>query len=268
MAETGSRDPRSVVSALLFELEVFGNDPVLDRDLLEATLADLRPKPSPLQQFYEQIKDCQKCSLAKTRTNFVFGTGNEHAGIMFIGEAPGADEDLQGEPFVGRAGQLLNRMLAEVGLRREDVYIANVLKCRPPGNRDPLAEEVAKCLPYLRKQIEIIRPKLLVCLGRVAAQALLNVLTPLNRMRGRVFEFHGIPMLVTYHPAAVLRTPSLRDAAIADLRRAVELHKEILEREAAGGPGIEMERVAGRPRGRDSAAGSVQAIQETLPLDD
>jgi uracil-DNA glycosylase family 4 len=262
-------DAREVARILALELEIQGNGPALDRDLFQQILRAHAPKPSPLQEFYLQIRDCQKCPLGRTRTHFVFGVGNEKAEIMFVGEAPGADEDLQGEPFVGRAGQLLNRMLAEVGLRREEVYIANVLKCRPPGNRDPLAEEVAQCLPYLRRQIEIIRPKLLVCLGRIAAQALLDVLTPLNRLRGPVLEFHGIPMLVTYHPAAVLRTPSLYDAAISDLRRAVELHRQILEREAAGMPAVQTEVLPEQERRRKTKGdGSVQAMQETLPLDE
>ncbi|MDZ7372547.1 MAG: uracil-DNA glycosylase [candidate division KSB1 bacterium] len=257
------------VRALAYELEIHGDGPAIDRDLMWSVLQGEAREPSALQQYYLEIRDCQKCPLGRTRTHFVFGVGNEKAEIMFVGEAPGAEEDLQGEPFVGRAGQLLNKMLAEVGLRRQEVYIANVLKCRPPGNRDPLAEEVAQCLPYLRRQIEIIRPKLLVCLGRIAAQALLDVLTPLNRLRGPVWEFHGIPMLVTYHPAAVLRTPSLYEAAIADLRRAVQLHRQIVEREAQGLPGIETQEVPeADKRRKGSDEGPVQAIQETLPLDE
>ncbi len=181
------------------------------------------PADSPLGKFYQEIKDCTKCSLGHTRTHFVFGVGNPNADLMFIGEAPGRDEDLQGIPFVGRAGQLLNKLLAHVHLKREDVFIANILKCRPPNNRDPLPEEVAACIPYLYKQIEMIQPKVMVALGRVAAQNLLRTKAPLSQMRERVWEYRGTPMVVTYHPAAVLRNMRLLDTAIQDFKFIVSI---------------------------------------------
>lgn len=228
----GTEGLRKLLARLATELEVNGNDLVIEREKAELLMEEIKPKPSPLQLFYEQIKDCRKCPLAETRTNFVFGTGNENADIMFIGEAPGADEDRLGEPFVGRAGQLLNRMLNEVGLQREEVYIANVLKCRPPGNRDPRPEEVAQCLPYLLKQIELIKPKVLVCLGRIAAQTLLKTLSPLSRLRGQIHQFRGIPMVVTYHPAALLRNMGNYERSISDLRFALRVYHEAVSAES------------------------------------
>jgi DNA polymerase len=183
-------------------------------------------KNTPLQTFHREIADCQKCPLGKTRTRFVFGTGREDADIMFIGEAPGYDEDQQGIPFVGRAGQLLNRLLEQVQLKRGDVYIANILKCRPPNNRDPLAEEVEQCTPYLQRQIEMIKPKLLVALGRVAAQNLLNTQSSLSSMRNQIWSYRDIPLMVTYHPAYILRNNNMLDSAVEDMRRAVEYYQK------------------------------------------
>jgi len=171
-----------------------------------------------LAELDAQINTCMKCPLGATRTKFVFGVGNPHASLMFVGEAPGADEDAQGEPFVGRAGQLLNKILEAISLRREDVYIANILKCRPPNNRTPFAEEVEHCLPYLRRQIALINPKLIVCLGLTAAQNLLGTTESLGRLRGRVLSFEGIPMMVTYHPAALLRNPNWKRPAWEDFK--------------------------------------------------
>ena len=180
-------------------------------------------KPNPeLLTFHQQIKDCPKCSLCETRKNFVFGDGNGHADIMFVGEAPGRDEDLQGIPFVGRAGKLLNRMLGDINLAREDVYIANILKCRPPNNRDPLPAEVSECIPYLHKQIELIQPKILIALGRVAAQNLLQNKNSLGSMRKKVWRYQNIPMIVTYHPAYILRNMSALDEGVNDLRFALQ----------------------------------------------
>ncbi len=172
-----------------------------------------------LFQLETTIKRCKRCPLGKTRTKFVFGVGNPDADIVFIGEAPGRDEDLQGIPFVGRAGKLLDKMLAEIGLNRNDVYIANILKCRPPENRDPETEEVDQCLPYLIKQIKLIKPKIICSLGRVAAQRILQTTMSLGAMRGRWFDYHGIKFMVTYHPAAILRTNSYMAGALQDLRR-------------------------------------------------
>ena len=163
------------------------------------------------------VRTCTRCALHATRTQTVFGVGSRSARWMFIGEAPGADEDRQGEPFVGRAGQLLNAMLFAMGLKREEVYIANVLKCRPPGNRDPQPEEVAQCEPYLLRQIELIRPALIVALGRHAAHSLLKTEVPLARLRGQRLSYHGTPLIVTYHPAYLLRNPADKRKAWDDL---------------------------------------------------
>lgn len=156
-----------------------------------------------------QVSACTRCELHKTRSQTVFGTGNRQADWMIIGEAPGADEDRQGEPFVGRAGQLLNEMLFAAGYQRANVYIANVIKCRPPNNRDPSTEQVACCRGYLERQIELVSPQLLLAVGRVAAHNLLNTETPLGRLRGKVHRYgeQGIPTVVTYHPAYLLRSP-------------------------------------------------------------
>ena len=154
------------------------------------------------------VRSCTKCSLHATRIQTVFGVGHHRAQWMFIGEAPGGDEDRQGEPFVGRAGQLLNAILFAIGLKREEVYIANVLKCRPPGNRDPQPEEVTQCEPYLLRQIELIKPRLIVALGRHAAHSLLKTEVPLGKLRGQRMYYHGTTLLVTYHPAYLLRNPA------------------------------------------------------------
>jgi len=167
-------------------------------------------KKTELHEFYAQIKDCQKCALGATRTKFVFGTGSADADIMFIGEAPGHEEDLQGIPFVGRAGRLLDKILAAAGLERNRIYIANVLKCRPPENRDPLPAEERACIPYLYRQIEIIQPRLICCLGRIAAHVLLNTKESMGNLRGAVHKMRGIPTIVTYHPAALLRNENLK----------------------------------------------------------
>lgn len=174
---------------------------------------------SALQQ---QVQNCTLCSeLAASRTQTVFGVGDRQAQWLVIGEAPGADEDAQGEPFVGRAGQLLNAMLLAIGLQREQVYIANVLKCRPPNNRDPKADEAAHCEPYLQRQIALIQPRLILVVGRIAAQSLLKTDTPIGKLRGRVHRYGDIPLVVTYHPAYLLRSPGEKRKAWDDLRLAV-----------------------------------------------
>lgn len=172
-----------------------------------------------------EVAACTACALHRTRKQTVFGVGNRQAEWMFIGEAPGADEDRQGEPFVGRAGQLLNAMLHALQLRRDDCYIANVLKCRPPGNRDPQPDEVAQCEGYLLRQIAGVRPKVLIALGRVAAQNLLKTDEPLARLRGKTLEFGpaATPLIITYHPAYLLRTPAAKRQAWDDLKRARRL---------------------------------------------
>jgi len=168
----------------------------------------------------ERVAACTACELCKTRTQTVFGVGNQRAEWLIIGEAPGAEEDRQGEPFVGRAGQLLNAMLLAIGLPRETVFIANILKCRPPGNRDPRPEEVARCLPFLQAQIALLKPKIMLAVGRIAAQNLLATDAPLARLRGKLHRFGeaGTPLVITYHPAYLLRTPSDKRKAWEDLK--------------------------------------------------
>ena len=174
---------------------------------------------SDLEFFFQQINQCHKCELGNTRTNFVFGSGDPKASLVLVGEAPGEQEDLKGIPFVGRAGQLLDKILAAIGRTRErGVYICNVLKCRPPNNRDPLRSEVNECEPYLIHQINLIRPKLIVALGRIAGKTLLNVDNSLKSMRGQLHDYHGIPLIVTYHPAALLRNPNWKPAAWEDFK--------------------------------------------------
>jgi DNA polymerase len=167
----------------------------------------------------EAVRGCKRCGLHATRTQTVFGVGRRDAKLMIIGEAPGAEEDRQGEPFVGPAGQLLNAMLRAINFRREDVYIANILKCRPPNNRDPRPEEAATCTPYLNRQIELLRPRVMLAVGRIASQWLLQTELPIGRLRGQVSRYGdtGIPLVVTYHPAYLLRSPHDKAKAWQDL---------------------------------------------------
>ena len=172
-----------------------------------------------LKMIREDIGDCTRCRLAKQgRKQIVFGVGNPTADLMFIGEAPGADEDQQGEPFVGRAGQLLTNMIKAMGITREHVYIANIIKCRPPGNRQPERDECETCSPFLMRQIEVVNPKVIVALGAVAAKTLLAVSAPMTELRGRWFEFKGTKLAVTYHPAFLLRDPRQKKEAWKDLQ--------------------------------------------------
>jgi DNA polymerase len=180
------------------------------------------------QLLQDEVSACVKCGLAATRTRTVFGVGNPHADWLVIGEAPGAEEDRQGKPFVGAAGKLLDAMLQAIGLSREqNVFITNMLKCRPPGNRDPKAEEVAACLPYLMRQIAAIKPKLILAVGRIAAQSLLATDVPLGRLRGRVHRFGPLStaLIVTYHPAYLLRSPAEKRKAWEDLKFARDYFK-------------------------------------------
>ena len=166
----------------------------------------------------DDLGDCQRCKLAPGRKNLVYGVGNPDAELVFVGEAPGADEDMQGEPFVGKAGQLLTKMIEAMGYRREDVYICNVLKCRPPGNRNPEPDEVASCEPFLKRQLAAIRPRMIVALGKFAAQCLLRDDTPITRLRGGFRSYEGIPLMPTLHPAYLLRDPSKKKLAWEDLK--------------------------------------------------
>ncbi|HTD31134.1 MAG TPA: uracil-DNA glycosylase [Steroidobacteraceae bacterium] len=177
-----------------------------------------------------QVLQCTKCPLHLTRTQGVFGVGPKRADWLVIGEAPGAEEDRRGEPFVGAAGQLLDAMLRAIGLdRATNVYIANMLKSRPPGNRDPKPEEIAACLPYLQRQIELLRPKIMLAVGRIAAQSLLGTQAPLGRLRGEVHRFGDTPLVVTYHPAYLLRTPAEKRKAWEDLKFARSVYQQLTQ---------------------------------------
>ncbi len=208
-----------------------------ERDLLpRAKAAVTSPKPelidisvSPessisdpvqaLRAIREDIGDCTRCRLAKQgRKQIVFGVGNPRAELMFIGEAPGADEDQQGEPFVGRAGQLLNNMIKAMGLRREEIYIANIIKCRPPGNRTPERDECETCSPFLMRQIATVKPKAIVALGAIAAKTLLAINAPMSELRGKWYDFRGTKLAVTYHPAYLLRDPRQKKETWKDLQ--------------------------------------------------
>jgi uracil-DNA glycosylase len=185
----------------------------------------------------ERVRQCSACQLHRTRTRAVFGVGNVNAQWMIIGEAPGADEDRQGEPFVGRAGQLLNSMLKAIGLAREQVYIANILKSRPPNNRDPAPAEVSACIPYLFRQIELINPRVLLCVGRIAAQSLLNTDTSIGKLRGKLHTLEtgrvNRPLIVTYHPAYLLRSPLEKRRVWSDLVLAMQTFEQLSQGEAA-----------------------------------
>ena len=178
----------------------------------------IQDKPAALAAIREYIGDCTRCRLHTGRTKLVFGVGNPNADIMFVGEGPGADEDAQGEPFVGRAGQLLNNMINAMGIRREDVYIANVVKCRPPGNRAPEKDEADTCSPFLMQQIDVIKPKVIVALGATAAKNLLMMNDSMGALRGRWYDFRGTKLVVTYHPAYLLRDPRQKKETWKDLQ--------------------------------------------------
>lgn len=180
------------------------------------------PKNHPLEDYFYEICDCQKCELGKTRQHFVFGAGNPDANIMFVGEAPGEQEDKLGLPFVGRSGKLFDKILEEIGITRKDIFISNVLKCRPPKNRDPLPEEIELCENYLHKQIEIIQPKVIVALGRVAANTLLRAKNALKDMRGITYIYHDTNLRVTYHPAAILRNMGMYNLLRDDMLEFVQ----------------------------------------------
>jgi DNA polymerase len=166
----------------------------------------------------DEMGDCQRCKLAKGRQHLVFGTGNPDAALVFVGEAPGAEEDRTGEPFVGAAGQLLTKMIEAMGFLREDVYICNIIKSRPPGNRNPEPDEIAACEPFLKKQLAAIRPRMIVCLGKFAAQTLLRSDAPISRLRGQWKSYEGIPLMPTFHPAFLLRNPAAKREVWADLQ--------------------------------------------------
>jgi DNA polymerase len=205
-------------------------------NLAESEQPDSHPESSPvpfhasagdaLKAIREDIGDCTRCKLhALGRKQIVFGVGNPNADLMFVGEAPGADEDIQGEPFVGRAGQLLTKIIEAIGLKREDVYIANVIKCRPPGNRNPEPDEVEQCEQFMFRQVDTVKPKVIVALGKFAAQALLKTSDPITRLRGREYKYREAILMPTYHPAFLLRTPSAKRDVWEDMKRVREILK-------------------------------------------
>jgi DNA polymerase len=209
-----------------------GIHPLTNPDDVEASFAADGEPPLPrgghgLTLVRAELGDCQRCKLAKGRQHIVFGVGNPEAHLMFVGEAPGADEDAQGEPFVGAAGQLLTKMIQAMHLDRETVYICNVIKCRPPGNRDPEPDEVAACEPFLRKQIAVVQPRVIVALGKFAAHLLTGEPTPITRLRGNLKHYQGIPVMPTYHPAHLLRDESRKREAWHDLKEVMALLKHM-----------------------------------------
>jgi uracil-DNA glycosylase family 4 len=229
-AAEGEREPRRVPEAAAVEPRG-ATDPAggagvpRTRDLFSIPSGPGGGEHDPerrLREIREDLGECTRCALHAGRTNLVFGVGDPHARLMFVGEGPGADEDAQGEPFVGRAGQKLNEMIRAIGLRREEVYIANVVKCRPPDNREPRPEEIATCSPFLFAQIEAIRPKVIVTLGAPATRTLLGTRVGITRLRGTWQDYRGIPVMPTYHPAYLLRayTPENRRKVWEDLKAA------------------------------------------------
>jgi uracil-DNA glycosylase family 4 len=200
-----------------------------DADTRQSAMGIVALNPSYISsldwpQLKQQVRECTACKLRATCTQTVFGVGDEKADWLFVGEGPGADEDVQGEPFVGQAGKLLDSMLAAITLKRgKNVYIANIVKCRPPNNRTPTMDEIAQCLPYLHRQIELLQPKLIVALGKVASNAILGQDATLASLRQAQHDYHGIPVIVTYHPAYLLRSPMEKAKAWLDLRLAVKV---------------------------------------------
>jgi uracil-DNA glycosylase family 4 len=196
------------------------------QDASQGTQGVLLPSESPLDplsrlslaELEAVAKQCTQCRLHRGRTHVVFGVGNPHAELMFVGEAPGRDEDLQGEPFVGRAGQLLTRIIEAIGMKRRDVYIANVIKCRPPNNRNPEEDEISRCEPYLIRQIALVKPQLIVALGTFAAQTLLKTKLPISQLRGRFHTYQGVRVMPTFHPAFLLRNPERKRAVWEDMQ--------------------------------------------------
>ena len=220
------------------EVDLFGNaiQPTTSHYKIGESILPAYPKESwtetkSLEELNNAINTCIKCGLGKTRIKFVFGVGNPKADVVVVGEAPGADEDEKGEPFVGRAGQLLNKILEAVQFKREEVFICNILKCRPPNNRDPQMEEIDCCEPYLWKQLEIIKPKIILCAGRIAGQSLLKTNSSLTLLRSKVHDYRGIPLMVTYHPAALLRNPNWKRPCWEDMQQFRKLYDEMKKNE-------------------------------------
>lgn len=184
---------------------------------------DTAPGFETLQQLRDEIGDCRRCQLSQGRSHIVFGVGNPDADLVFVGEAPGRDEDIKGEPFVGKAGQLLTRIILAMGLARDDVYICNVIKCRPPDNRDPLPAEVEMCEPFLKEQLSIIKPRAICALGSFASQTLLKSEVRISRLRGQFRDYNGVPLMPTYHPSFLLRNPHAKREVWEDIRMVMDL---------------------------------------------
>ena len=218
-------DPARTMSEPVADLPEPEPAPDVVRETAAAAVSTVVPVFASAQDALDAVRheigpQCTRCKLHTLgRQQVVFGVGNPNAGLMFVGEAPGADEDIQGEPFVGRAGQLLTKIIEAIGLRREDVYIANVIKCRPPGNRNPEPDEVEQCEPFLFRQIDIIKPTIIVALGKFAAQSLLRTTEPISRIRGREYKYRDAILMPTYHPAYLLRNPASKREVWEDMKR-------------------------------------------------
>jgi uracil-DNA glycosylase len=222
-----------IIKALKVQSESFG-DILFDeeKNIIIKRKTEIVPESfhnaKNLEELNSLICNCMKCQLGDTRKNFVFGTGNPNADALILGEGPGAEEDEQGIPFVGRAGKLLNDILKAIKFERNEVYIANIVKCRPPGNRTPSPSEMDTCIPYLKKQIELINPKLILCVGLTAAHGLLHNNDSLTNLRGKVFEYEGRKVMVTYHPAALLRNPNWKRGCWEDVQAFRKLYDELV----------------------------------------
>lgn len=250
-----TKEKQNLINILLDQMEIFGDDLFIPKNELLSTKQnktyssenqvlkisekeenflfesenDFWSDSKDLNELYSKINTCTKCVLHKNRTNFVFGSGNPNADVMVIGEGPGAEEDKQGLPFVGRAGMLLTDILKAIKFDRDEVYIANIVKCRPPDNRTPFQEEMDTCLPYLKKQIELIQPKLILCLGLTAAKGLLGKKDSLASLRGKIFNYNNsIKVMVTFHPAALLRNPNWKKDCWKDVQEFRKLYDEII----------------------------------------
>ncbi len=235
---TNLTNPLMTKSGQTKGIDLFGNfDPPTENidntDAVKSSVYPTEPwvNAQSIEELNSLINTCKKCALSTTRNKFVFGVGNPKAEVVVVGEAPGADEDEQGEPFVGRGGQLLTKILEAIRFKREEVYICNILKCRPPNNRDPQSDEINCCEPYLWKQLELIKPKMILCVGRIAGQALLKTSASLSVLREKIHDYRDIPLMVTYHPAALLRNPNWKRPCWEDVQKFRKLFDDIKERQ-------------------------------------